>query len=445
MSTWANGLAMTVPAMPAPNQPLLTHRWLRAQAWVAIGALLLYGGLSFGHLTALRSHLFDSMQALQQLLRHDKALALTEAAVGVALQDVDDVARVRATPAPPAAEIDAYMTTCDRLFESLAEFDPDAERLQHDIAQTYADLQAAPLQANWSALRESLGRAADGLEIRRATLAERGDALRQVQQSENAAITREALLLALLGLALSGVALAWFFNRLGGELRRVELEGEVRSHQDKMRAVGALAAGVAHEVNNPLAVIAGVAQELNTVEGEVPAQRITDAARLILAQTQRAAQATRQLAEAAAPLPTEVDWVDLNALVRRAVRLLSFDKRYRQLGFESDLGVDVPALKAPAAALQQVLMQLLTLGCDAAVSAPQGLAWVRIATRRTEGGVQTCLEFPVPLDRKHPEVQRTLLRCRTMIEPLGAQLAIGQDALPLGHIKLAWPAEPGGA
>ena len=177
----------------------------------------------------------------------------------------------------------------------------------------------------------------------------------------------------------------------------------------------------------------------------MPAQRVADATQLILAQTQRASQAARNLAELATPQSTEFDWIDINAMVRRVLQLMAYDKRYRQIQFNSELAADLPAVQAPGAVLQQVLMQMMSLGCDALTAQPGGSARVHVLTRPLGGSAEIHLAFPVLPDFTHADVQRTLLLSRSMIEPLRGRLAFDQEAGPLLRIKLTWPAEPGSA
>ena len=471
--------------------PLPARKSLRAKGFIATLALIAYLLGSVVYVTFERAKIYESIQALQQLSRHEKALALTEAAISGAVVDVSETSNA-ATPEPQVpAGITLYMETCARLFAALDEFDPAYALLQRAITRSYDSLVAAPVRANWIDLRESLGRASDELEIRRHTLVERRDDLTQAYQRQYDAVTVESLLLSLLGIAIFGALVAWFFARLTGDIRklesharqivhgsrgvalpvaredelgrlmhavnrmsadlderekRIELDGQRRSHQDKMMAVGALAAGLAHEVNNPLAVIAGAAQELSLEEGNVPAQRIAEAAQQILAQTRRASQAARNLAELAAPQPTEFDWIDLNAMLRRALQLMTYDKRYRNIGFESELAADVPAVRVPGSAVQQVLMQMLSLGCDAmAARQPRSTAPARVRTRSAGGSVEVQLEFPVSLDLTRSDVQRALLLSHAMLEPTRGQLAIAQGPEPLLRIQLTLPADPGGA
>ncbi|MEQ1805141.1 MAG: HAMP domain-containing protein [Burkholderiaceae bacterium] len=468
--------------------PLRARESLRAKGWFATLALFAYVLASAAYVSLERAKLDDSVQTLQRLSRHEKALALAEATVNGAVLDVSLVSQAATIEPSMPAEIAQYMLVCAKAFAELDAFDSGYAALWRDIANSHVGIQAAPLRTAWVELSQALTAAAQDLEARRGRLGERRDELTRDYQRHYDSITKKSLLLSLAGITGFGALAAWFFARLTRDIgnleaharrivrgqrgtllpvaradevghlmhavnrmatdldereNRIELDEHRRAHQDKMLAVAALAAGVAHEVNNPLAVIAGVAEDLASQRGDVPAQRIAEAAQLILAQTRRATHAARNLADVAASQPTEFDWVDVNAMLRRVAQWLGYDKRYRHVEFEFDLGADIPALRVPGATLQQVLMQLMTLGCEAML--PDAPHTVRVSTRLDAGAVRTQLEFPARIDPSDLRAARSVLLSRAMIEPLRGRLELSQDAGPLLRFQLTWPIDPGGA
>ncbi len=470
---------------PVELAPPRARQSLRAKGWFATLALLAYVLGSVAYVSLERAGLNDSVQTLQRLSRHEKALALAEATVNGAVLDVSLVSNAATIEPSMPTEITQYMQVCGKAFAALDEFDVGYATLWRAIAHSHVGVQAAPLRATWIELSQTLSNATQDLEARRGRLSEQRDDLTRDYQRHYDAITKKSLLLSLAGIAGFGALAAWFFARLTRDIgnlegyarrilrgqrgallpvarddelghlmhavnqmaadldereERIEIDEHRRAHQDKMLAIAALAAGVAHEVNNPLAVIAGVAQDLKSLQGEVSAQRISEAAQLILAQTQRATFAAHHLADVAAPQPTEFDWVDLHAMLRHVVQWLRYDKRYRRVDFKFEFGADVPALRAPGATLQQVLMQLMTLGCEAML--PGASHAVCVTTRRHDGALHLQLEFPAHLDAADLRAARSVLLSRAMIEPLRGRLEISQDEAPVLRFQLSWPIDP---
>jgi signal transduction histidine kinase len=132
---------------------------------------------------------------------------------------------------------------------------------------------------------------------------------------------------------------------------------------EKLAAAGTLAAGVAHEVNNPLASISSLIQILQTRTGGDEEMR--EMLRLISTQIDRITQVTRDMMEFARARPPQRSPQDLKQIVEAGIRLASFDKAFQQLRVQTEFDQDLPPVRADADQLQQVVLNLLLNARDA--------------------------------------------------------------------------------
>jgi PAS domain S-box-containing protein len=131
---------------------------------------------------------------------------------------------------------------------------------------------------------------------------------------------------------------------------------------ERLATLGQLAAGVVHELNNPLTSITVYAEYLlgkAVRDAEVP-EGDREKLRRILSSAQRILTFTRELVQYAKPVGSEVDAIEVNDVVRQAASFCEhlFDRSGIEL--RVDLGDDVPALHAVPGQLEQVLINLVT-------------------------------------------------------------------------------------
>lgn len=159
-------------------------------------------------------------------------------------------------------------------------------------------------------------------------------------------------------------------------------------HREKMAAVGALAAGVAHEIGNPIAAMSGVLQEMVDEQQAGPAGAVNNKLTVLQTQIQRLSAITREISGFAAPQPMERQLLDLNGLVRTTSGLMGYDKRMNRVSLRLDLNSQLPAIYGVADQLTQVIMNLLINAADALGSRAEG---AREITLRSElCGEQVC-------------------------------------------------------
>src|SRR2546428_227159 len=139
---------------------------------------------------------------------------------------------------------------------------------------------------------------------------------------------------------------------------------------EKLAAVGQLVSGVAHELNNPLTSIAGLAEFLLEQQELGPKDR--GHLRVIHEQAERAGRIVRDLLTFARKSTTERADVDLNDVVRRTLTLLSYDLRLEDVETRQDLAPALPEILGDRHALQQVVLNLLTNAGHAVAGNPAG-------------------------------------------------------------------------
>lgn len=142
--------------------------------------------------------------------------------------------------------------------------------------------------------------------------------------------------------------------------RREMLDSLLKS--ERLAAAGTFAAGVAHEVNNPLASISSLVQSL--LSGEDDAQRRTTL-HTILAQITRISGTLKDLVNFARPATGHQKLIDINQLVSDTLRVINYDKRFRGMALDPVLAPNLRPAFADENEIQQVLLNLLYNAADA--------------------------------------------------------------------------------
>ena len=164
---------------------------------------------------------------------------------------------------------------------------------------------------------------------------------------------------------------------------------------DRLAAIGRLAAGVAHEVNNPIGIIASRI-ELMLLEAQdngLPPAVVADL-EVLHRHATRIAAIAQKLLSFARESPREHTRIDLNAIVREALLLFQRDPGHEAVQIHTALAEPLPAVVGDSGALQQVVLNIVQNSRQAigergeiAVTTLHEAGQVRVVVRDTGPGI----------------------------------------------------------
>jgi len=187
-------------------------------------------------------------------------------------------------------------------------------------------------------------------------------------------------------------------NRMVEELAQreedLDLERRKTFQQEKMAAIGTLAAGIVHEIGNPVAAISGLLSTLQYDQEQAPTSHDDRVERLQMVQQQvdRLAAIARDVSDFAVPQSGKRELLNLNGLVENTNRFMRFDKRLRNIEIVLDLNPGLPAIYGVSDQLVQLLMNLMINAADAMEGSLSDAPRISISTFRVGSGIGLQIE-----------------------------------------------------
>jgi signal transduction histidine kinase len=167
--------------------------------------------------------------------------------------------------------------------------------------------------------------------------------------------------------------------------RRREASLHEVEYTNKMATIGRLAAGVAHEINNPLAIInekAGLLQDLMELGDEFPRrEKVSGLVSSIIASVERASRVTHRLLGFSRHVDVRCETIDLAALIHEVLGFLEREAAYRGVEMTITRGADLPAIDSDRGQLQQVFLNIVN---NALAAVQDRTGRIEIALSRTD-------------------------------------------------------------
>lgn len=139
----------------------------------------------------------------------------------------------------------------------------------------------------------------------------------------------------------------------------------------KMESIGTLAAGIAHEVGNPLTSISSLVQVIQrTTDDDFAKEKLE----LIKNQINRIARIIRDLVDFSRPSSYIIKPTNVNQIVREALNIVQYGKKVKDIDFSIELAEDLPHLRVVPDQLTQVFINILMNAVDALEGKPGSIS-----------------------------------------------------------------------
>lgn len=423
-----NARAAGVPA-PAPKEPRFVLS-IRTKGLIVITTLIAYSIIIAIFAFNQKNLLLHDFEEIQGALETEAMLKQADLsafhAVMAIFANVDAADHVEAMQ-----RIEMHHQTLLDLEAELSARLPNDSLNEADLNADWELANKNPSKANLNRLVVELIKVKNDFALLTEQVQEIRKSMSARYRTQTDSVAMTTLLLGMLGLGLLGAIIILFFRRLTDDLRILQsraldivngfrgqpmaitrhdevgrlmvavnnmaatldlrdkelmLERQKYFHQEKMAAIGTLAAGVSHEIGNPIAAISGIAQDMierRTGNGADCRTGNCHDCRpdLIYVQTERLAAITREIAEFASPRAVEPQLLDLNAQLRSTSSLIRYDKRLQGVTLRHDLDPQLPAIYGVADQLTQLIMNLLINAMDALEGKADGTPTIVITTR----------------------------------------------------------------
>src|SRR5688572_10418928 len=166
------------------------------------------------------------------------------------------------------------------------------------------------------------------------------------------------------------------------------------THVSRLATMGEMAAGIAHELNQPLTAIASYAQACDWLlaRGSTDTAEIRDALQQITAQGLRAGEVIRRLRNLARTPDSQRVLTDGNSIVDELRGLALTDARVHNVRLHMDLAAELPQVQVNRVEIQQVVLNLMRNAIEALEGVPPQR---REITLRTASGPEDTVEIAV--------------------------------------------------
>ncbi|MCH9034529.1 MAG: hypothetical protein IID42_08495 [Planctomycetes bacterium] len=150
-------------------------------------------------------------------------------------------------------------------------------------------------------------------------------------------------------------------STIASRTAQLEESQQLLAEREKMAALGLMAAGIVHEIGNPLTAMSMIVQR---IERKADA-RLSEPCRTLGQQIERISRIVNDMRQVARPVSANGSSTNVNEALRVAVKIAEYDPRAKTVEIVSDLSASVPRIPGDADRWQQVFMNLIINALDA--------------------------------------------------------------------------------